>query len=92
MTKVLMKKKNNKIDDKISDERDKISTIHKKKIIEDKDIVQLKNLSTDIEKINWKEIDDLGLDKSDTEERDKIEIPDEVIIIDREKGLWWWSR
>ena len=55
------------------------------KIIEDKDIVQLQNLSTDIENINRKKIDDLVSDKSETEEIDKIEIPDEVIIIDRKK-------
>ena len=54
-----------------------------RKKIEDKEIVQLQNLSTDIEKINRKEIDDLKSDKSDTEERDRIEIPDEVIMIDR---------
>ena len=53
--------------------------------MEDKEIVQLQNMSTDIEKINRKEIDDVESDKSDTEERDKIQISDEVIIPDRKK-------
>ena len=47
--------------------------------------MQLQNLSTEIEKINRKEIDDLESDKSETEERDKIEISDEVIMIDSKK-------
>ena len=42
------KYQNNKTDDKKSDERDQIGTIDKKKIIEDKEIVKLQNLSTDI--------------------------------------------
>ena len=49
--------------------------------------MQLQNLSTDIEKINRKEIDDLESDKSDTEERDKIHISDEVIMIDSKKKM-----
>ena len=48
------KYQNNKTNDKKSDERDQIRTIGKKKIIEDKETVQLQNLSTDIEKINRK--------------------------------------
>ena len=48
------KYQNNKIDDKKYDERYQIGTIDKKKIIKDKEIVQLQNLSTDIEKINRK--------------------------------------
>ena len=47
--------------------------------------MQLQILSTDIEKINRKEIDDLESDKSDTKEIDRIEIPDGVIMIDRKK-------
>ena len=53
--------------------------------------MQLQNLGTDIEKMNRKEIDDLESDKSDTEERDKIEILDEETMIDRKKRWWWWS-
>ena len=49
--------------------------------------MKLQNLSTDIEKINRKEIDDLGLDKSETEERDKIKILYEVIINDRKNTI-----
>ena len=48
--------------------------------------MQLQNLSTDIEKINIKEIDNVDSDKSDTEERDKIQISGTVIMIDRKKG------
>ena len=47
--------------------------------------MQLQNLSTYIEKINRKEIDNVESDKSDTEERDKIQISDEVKIIARKK-------
>ena len=47
--------------------------------------MQLQNLGTDVEKINRKEIDDLESDKSDTEERYKIEISDKMIMIDRKK-------
>ena len=48
------KYQNNNIDDKQSDERDQIGKVDQKKIIEDKEIVQLQNLSTGIEKINRK--------------------------------------
>ena len=48
------KYQNNKPDDKKYDDRDQIRTFNKKKIIEDEETVQLKNLSTDIEKINRK--------------------------------------
>ena len=62
MTKILNEKyQNNKTDDKTSDERDQIRAIGKKKIIEDEETVQLKTLSTDIEKINRKEIDNVEL-------------------------------
>ena len=47
--------------------------------------MQLQNLGTDVEKINRKEIDDLESDKSDTEERYKIKISDEMIMIDGKK-------
>ena len=47
--------------------------------------MQLQNLSTDIEKINRKEINNEESDKSDTEERDKIQISDEVTMIARKK-------
>ena len=49
--------------------------------------MKLQNLSTEIEKINRKEHDDLESDKSETEERDKIEISDEVIMIDSKNKL-----
>ena len=55
------------------------------KIIEDEETVQLKILSTDIENIYGKETDNIESDKSDTEERAKIQISDEVRIIDRKK-------
>ena len=51
------KYQNDKTDDKKYDERDQIRKIDRKKIIEDEETVQLQNLSTDIEKINRKEID-----------------------------------
>ena len=79
------KYQNNKIDDKKSDERDQISTIGKKNIIEDEETVQLQYLSTDIENINIKEIDNVESEKSDTEEIDKIQILNELIMIDRKK-------
>ena len=44
----------NNIDDKESDEKNQISKIDKEKIIEDKEIVKLQNLSKEIEKINRK--------------------------------------
>ena len=47
--------------------------------------MQLKNLSTDIDKINRKEINNEESDKSDTEERDKIQISDEVTMIAEKK-------
>ena len=47
--------------------------------------MQLQNLSTEIEKINRKKNDDLESDRPETEERDKIEISDEVIMIDSKK-------
>ena len=40
-----------------------------RKIIEDKEMVQLKNLNTEIENINRKEIDDLESDESESDER-----------------------
>ena len=49
--------------------------------------MQLQNLSTNIEKINRKEIDNVESEKSDTEERDKIQISDKVIMIDRKKMM-----
>ena len=49
--------------------------------------MQLQNLSTDIEKINRKEINNVELDKLDTEERDEIQISDEVTIIARKKYM-----
>ena len=57
----------------------------RKKKIEDKEVMKLKNLSTEIENINRKEIDDLESEKSETEEREKIEISDKVIMIDYKK-------
>ena len=45
--------------------------------------MQLKNLSTYIENINRKEINNEESDKSETEERDKIKISDEVTMIAR---------
>ena len=77
----------NKIDDQKYDERDQIWTIGKKIIIEDKETVQLKHLSTDIKKINRKEIYNVESDKSDTEDRDKIQISDKVIMIDRKNKM-----
>ena len=50
------KYQNNKPDDKKSDDRDQIKTINKEKKIENEETVQLQNLSTYIEKINRKEI------------------------------------
>ena len=47
--------------------------------------MQLQKLSADIEKINRKESNNEESDKSDTEERDKIQISDEVTIIARNK-------
>ena len=43
-------------DDNISDERDQITKITKKKIIEDEETEQMKNLSTAIETTNRKTI------------------------------------
>ena len=45
--------------------------------------MKLQNLSKETEKINRKEQYGLKSDKSETDERDKIEIPDEVIMIGR---------
>ena len=45
--------------------------------------MQLQNLSTAIEKINRTESNNEESDKSDTEERDKIQISYEVTIITR---------
>ena len=72
----------NKIDDKESEEKNQISKIDEEKIIEDKEIMNLKILSKEIEKINRKEQDGLKSDKSETDERDKIEISDVLIGID----------
>ena len=47
--------------------------------------MQLQTLSTDIEKINRKEINNEESDKYDTKERDKIQISDEVTMISRKK-------
>ena len=47
--------------------------------------MQLQNLSTDIEKIDRKEINNEESDKSETEERDKIQISDEVTMIEINK-------
>ena len=44
--------------------------------------MQLQYLSTDIENINIKEIDNVESEKSNTEKRDKIQISDEVKMID----------
>ena len=44
-------------------------------------------MSTDIEKINRKEIDNVESYKSDTEERDKIQISDKMLTIDRQKQM-----
>ena len=49
--------------------------------------MQLKNLSTDIEKINRKEINNKESEKPDTEERDGIQISDEVTMIARKKNV-----
>ena len=56
-----------------------------RKKIEDEETVQLQNLSTDTEKINRKESKNEESDKSNTEERDKIQISDEVTMISRNK-------
>ena len=47
--------------------------------------MQLQNLSTDIEKINRNEINNEESDQSETEERDKIQISDEVTMTARKK-------
>ena len=47
--------------------------------------MQLQNLSTAIEKITRKESNNEELDKSDTEERYKIQISDEVTMVARNK-------
>ena len=47
--------------------------------------MQLQNLSTAIEKINRKGSNNEESDKSDAEERDKIQISDEVTMIARNK-------
>ena len=47
--------------------------------------MKLQNLSTDIQNINRKESNNEESDKSDTEERDKIKISDEVTMIARNK-------
>ena len=47
--------------------------------------MQLKNLITAIEKINRRESNNEESDKSDTEERDKIQNSDEVTMITRNK-------
>ena len=79
------KYQNNNPDDKKSDDRDQIPKINKTQIIEDEGTVQLKHLSTAIEKINIKESNTEESDKSDTEERDKIQISYEVTMIARNK-------
>ena len=53
--------------------------------------MQLQNLSTDIEKINRKEINNEESEKLDTEERDKIQISDAMTMIAKYKKWWWWS-
>ena len=63
-----------KIDDKKSDEKNQISKFDEKYIFEDKEIMKLKILSKEVEKINRKEQDGVESDKSETDERDKIEI------------------
>ena len=75
-----------KIDDRKSDENNLIGKIDEKKTIEDKEIMKLQNLSTEVEKINRKEHNYLESDKSETEEIDKIEISDEMIMIDSKKS------
>ena len=57
-------------DDNISDERDQLTKIMKKKIIEDEETEQMKNLSTTIETTNRKEINNEELEISNNEERD----------------------
>ena len=47
--------------------------------------MQLQNLSTAIEKINRKGSNNEESEKSDAEERDKIQISDEVTMITRNK-------
>ena len=47
--------------------------------------MQLQKLSIDIKNINRKEINNEESDKSDTKERDKIKISDEVTLIARKK-------
>ena len=76
----------NKIDDKESDEKNQITKIDEIIIIEGKEIIKLQNLSKEIEKINRKEHDDLESEKSETDERDKIEISNVLIRIDSKKS------
>ena len=47
--------------------------------------MKLQNLSTAIEKIDTKEINNEESEKLDTEERDKIQISDEATMIARNK-------
>ena len=49
--------------------------------------MKLQNLSKEIEKINRKEKDGLESDKSETNQRDQIEISDVLIRIDSKNNL-----
>ena len=49
--------------------------------------MKLQNLSKEIEKINRKEQDGLESEKSETDERDKIDISEKLIGIDSKKQI-----
>ena len=68
-------------DDNISDERDQITKIMKKSIIEDEETEQMKNLSTAIETTNRKTINHKELEKSINEERDLKNKMDEFTML-----------
>ena len=63
------------------------SKIDEQKIIEDKEIMKLKNLSKEIEKLNIKEQYGLEPDKSETDEKDKIYISDLLMRVDIQKKV-----
>ena len=68
-------------DDNISDERDQITKIMKKNIIQDEETEQMKNLSTTIETKNIKTINHEEWEKSMNEERDLKNKMDEYTML-----------
>ena len=72
-------------DDKISDERDQLTKIIKKKIIEDEETEQMKNLSKTIETSNRKTKNHEELEKYINEERDLKNKMDELTMLTKKQ-------